>query len=284
MPSKPLRLAVLSDLHIDCDADPQSWELAKAAFRAAQAEGANHIVVVGDVFDCSTAMARDQGIVRTYLRRRGVWHRDRLTLVVGNHDIFHTAHRSDRFIEGMNIILQDAQQMYELFCHWAGELVDEDDRFGEYNLFPTTKLLGHVRLSCIDTTETNTADSTNGRVDMADIGLLSGLGEGVRHVLAMHNAPFEGRISTIKALDGDAGGFSKTDLRRLQRLVNGAEVEAIVCGHIHNNLGDPYEWELAGGQPVYLMGRTGGVHDTTPVIGLLDVPQRGRIRWREVEI
>lgn len=42
------RLAVLSDLHIDRRADADSWELAKAAFEAALAEGVDHLLVAGD--------------------------------------------------------------------------------------------------------------------------------------------------------------------------------------------------------------------------------------------
>ncbi len=283
------RLAVLSDLHIDREVDRDSWKLAKAAFREAVAQGADHVVVVGDAFDCSTAMVQDQEKLRAFLAKEGLWHRDRLTIVVGNHDIFHTPHRGGRLhqaAEATQIALSDGQAMYDRFCAWAGELASPADRYFEDDLFPLSKDLGFVRLTGLDTTESTTLESSNASLSKSELPPPAAVADGKRHVLAIHNAPVKGRIGLKESIQGYAGGFSKKHLRRLAGFADEAKVETVVCGHIHDFGEDDvdYIWELEGGQPVYLMGRTGGVHDMTPAIGLLDIPERGKLRWSEVEV
>jgi hypothetical protein len=85
-----LRIAVLSDLHVDTSIAPASWDLARCALKSAVRSGADHVVLAGDTFDCATAMLRDRAALQAYLVQLGLWHRDRLTVIVGNHDVHHT--------------------------------------------------------------------------------------------------------------------------------------------------------------------------------------------------
>ena len=282
MSTKSIRVAVLSDLHIFRSASRRSWRIARAAFKAAIAARADHVVVVGDCFDSSTAMQEDLEVVRGFLVKEGLWTRDRLSLVVGNHDYYRPSHYSSG--EWLKSIYRDAQEMFDLFSAWAGELVDDDDRLDADSLFPFSKSIGHLRLSCIDSTEETTIESANGRINKKDVRLLAGLGEGVRHVLAMHVAPFLGRVKLIEAIQNEVGGLSASHMRRLQKLVDVAGVEVVVAGHVHVTDDNRYRWKLPGGQPVFLMGRSGGVDGTVPTVALLDVPPRGAIRWSEIEV
>lgn len=205
--------------------------------------------------------------------------------MVGNHDIFHTAHHGGRIHQLRELAratLGDAQASYEAFGAWAGELLTKEDRLDAADPFPFSKRLGHVRLSAIDTTERITVQSSNARLAAGDaLRVVAAVEKNERHVLAIHNAPFEGRVTVAESAQGYAGGYASADLRRLEKLAAEAAVEAVVCGHIHAT--DEYQWPLRGGVPVYLMGRTGGVHDTTPTFGVLEVPERGAVRWKECE-
>lgn len=60
---KPVRIAVLSDQHIDREHAPESWQLAKHAFKMAAALDVDHVVLCGDTFDCATAMLDDKTAV-----------------------------------------------------------------------------------------------------------------------------------------------------------------------------------------------------------------------------
>ena len=109
-----MRVAVLSDLHIHRHIDEGSWELAGSAFLVASKY--DHVVIAGDLFDSASAFERDGDAVRRRLKRLGLWAPDRLTITVGNHDIFHTSHRgppAERAMEVVQALGTDANATYE---------------------------------------------------------------------------------------------------------------------------------------------------------------------------
>ena len=295
-----LRFAVLSDQHIDREADPASWDLAKTAFKAAVAQKVDHVILAGDTFDCASAMTRDRDKVERYLTKLGLWERDRLTIVVGNHDIFHTPHRSTglAFVrEVAKIATASAQGNYDEFCEWAGQLAHSRDRLdGDDDLYPIDKKLGHVRLWAGDTTASNTANSGNGYWNDTDDELLrnaAGVELNERRVLAIHHPPFEDdEISIMGLLNREFSlGFPRPDYRHLERFTSDAEVDAVLCGHIHafdpnESDPDPWYWQLGNNWrcDVHMVGRSGGVHGADPCMGILEVPVTGRLRWRTVDL
>ena len=209
MAQKPIKLAVISNQHIDTDTEPASWELAKEVYKAVAATKPDHVVIAGDIFDCASAMERDREKVSRYLRKLSLWERDRMTVVVGNHDIFHVAGRgglAHQVAEFAKATGSDAQDHYDTFCKWAGEVADADDRLDDDDdLFPIEKKLGHVRLYAMDTTEVESAFSGYGWWPEEDDDLVRGNEEEgeEKRVLAIHNAPFSSRK------------YGKRDLARL---------------------------------------------------------------------
>lgn len=299
---RTVRLAVLSDLHIDREAEKSSWKLAKRAFRAAVEEQVDHVVVAGDLFDCSDAMERDHERLQRFLEELGLWDSSKLTLVVGNHDIFHVAHRGSvaHCLKQFALVAAtDAQANYERFCDWAGELVEEDERLDDEDLFPFVKRLGPVRLFAADTTAPLTQHGGNGffPADQAE-RMMQALGpDSERRLLAIHNAPDEGRLQSLTDLgrgllrleiDLDLG-YPKKELRRLEAFAEEARLDAILCGHFHalddEEDDDDYGWTIGEEHvcEVQLVGRTGGVHGTTPGFKIVEVPARGKLRTRIVE-
>lgn len=276
------KIAALSDLHIDTERAPASWELARRALAAAKDEQVDHVVIAGDLFDCATAMKRDRAVVKRELKRLGLWHRDLLTIVFGNHDIFHTAHHGTRLQQAREVTRaagRSAQKNMDLFSDWVDDLVGKDDRVSEP--FPFSKRIGHVRLTGLDTTESTTAQSANARFDIDAARFLMAMADDARHVLVVHNAPFEGRETVANSFLGCAGGYSARDHRRFDQACEKGQVRAVLCGHVHAT--DSYAWKLPSGVPVKLVGRTGGLHGTPPTLGVLSVPEKGALKWREVQ-
>lgn len=299
MPRKPIRIAVLSDQHIDCEAYPESWELAKVAFKAVAAKKPDHVVLAGDVFDSATAMERDREKVSRHLKGLGLWHRDRLSIVVGNHDIFHHSGRrgfdvtsSDTWSELGKSVALSAQDHYESFCSWASDLAyDADLLDGEHDLYPFEKVLGHVRLLAMDTTEVDTRVSSYGRWPGEDDALVRDAwgDSSERRVLAIHNAPeacikYGPKDTVWRILRGayPGLGFPTASLKKLNRFARDLSFEAIVCGHLH--VTPKYDWFLEGGTAVHVVGRTGSVDETDPCCGVLEVPLTGVLRWKVVGI
>jgi predicted phosphodiesterase len=282
-----MRVAVLSDLHVHRVAEPDSWSLAKAAFRAAARF--DHVIVAGDLFDSASAFEDDAEALRRQLRRERLWSSDRLTITVGNHDIFHTPHRGtvvERGVEMARAFTADANESYEGFCDWAGEVVRSRSRLTDDDLFPFVKELDGVRLLVNDTTGFDTAHSCNGYWRPEEDALLRDADlAGGRRLLVVHHPPYEEAEATwkMKLRQDFAFGFPRPHFRRLQAFADHARLDAVVCGHIHAGP-DAWAWRLGRGTRVWMAGRTGGMHDETPSFGDLRVPTRGRLTWRTIRV
>ena len=286
------RIAVLSDQHIDVEVEPESWDLARAAFRAALNEAADHVVLLGDTFDCATAMLRDAPKVRTYLKRLGLWHRDRLTIVPGNHDLFHTPHRgtgAEKRRELLRVPRASRSANYGAFCDWVDDLIDWDDLLdADEARFPHRKELGHVQLFAVDTNSESVLEAGNGfwGAELHHSIREAAASSPRRGIVAGHHPPFKDRLQKLADLLPGGYfpfGFPPDDFSRLKKTLKDAAIEVFLCGHIHRNGDEPYEWRV-GNTDAFMVGRTGGVHGVEPIVGILDVPPRGRVRWSELAI
>ncbi len=289
-------LAVLSDLHVDLKDHPASWDLAKRAFALAAKTKADHVVICGDIFDGASVMVRDREKVSQALRKLGLWHRDRLSIVIGNHDVFHLAGRSSEWGKVRRVLKalgRRAQRHYEMFCHWIDDLLDADDLLAKGDRFPFRKDLGDVTLVGADTTSYSTWTSTIGYWRKADdAAVRRGLADACqRRVLAIHHPPDEGEeenlITQARRVRADqkiSFGFPSADFKSLVRLADGVGLDAILCGHIHTNGGDPWNWRVGKSTRAYMMGRTGGMDGAIPSFGVLTIPRKGALRWRTIRV
>ncbi|MFH1811875.1 MAG: metallophosphoesterase [Pseudomonadota bacterium] len=291
MSSRTFKLAVLSDQHIDSRHHPDSWDLACTMFEAVAARKPDHVVIVGDTFDSAGAMQRDRAAVKRELRRLGLWKRDRLTIVVGNHDVFRVSGRASRTTQFRQVLTaaarRDAGDHYQAFCDWAGELARPADLLDEDgDLFPLHKDLGHVRLLASDSTGRVTGDvAISCFRDAEEQCLRSGEdGRDCRRVLATHGPPIQSQPQSLSSLFQEEleYGYLASDLERLEQVVKDLQVEAILCGHIHDPGDDRYSWKVTRSCRAHLMGRSGAMDDTNPTFALLKIPAVGTMSYTEV--
>lgn len=296
-----MRIAVLSDQHIHRAASPASWELAQRAFRAAARY--DHVVLAGDTFDSATAFANDHERVRDYLATLRLWRRDRLTVVPGNHDLFHTPHhgtKASRAVEyARNALSFDVRgpvrgaAIERDFDAWAKELTVAADRLDAQRPFPMRKVLGHVALYAADTAPRRTLSAANGFWRREFDALLRDATPEAheRRVLAIHHPPrLSKQTSVAYAARSIARGrltypvaFPPKNFARLSKFIDDAALDAVVCGHIH--AAKTYQWAVGRSKvPAFMVGRSGGLHGRPPVMGVLDVPPRGEVTWREVAV
>ncbi len=211
-------------------------------------------------------------------------------MVVGNHDVFHTPHRgtrSERAEEFLRTRLGSLQRNLEAFGRWTSELSDAEDRLGSNAAFPLRKKLGDVALYAANSNAPALLDAGNGFwCARADARMREATQEArERRVLAIHHAPKASARVTASDLARLKVplGFPKRELQRLTRFVDDAAIDAVVSGHLHATR--TYSWRLGATRaPVYVVGRTGGMHRTTPVFGVLEVPTRGAVSWEEVPV
>src|ERR1039457_4673226 len=89
-----MRIAHLSDCHINLKYHPQHLpRLRRALEDALERNGADHIIITGDL--TSNADARDLLTVRRLFESLGILKSSKLTVIVGNHDIFGGPHLAD---------------------------------------------------------------------------------------------------------------------------------------------------------------------------------------------
>jgi predicted phosphodiesterase len=89
-----MRIAHLSDCHINLKYHPQHLpRLRRALEDALDRNGADHIIITGDL--TSNADARDLLTVRRLFESLGILKSSKLTVIVGNHDVFGGPHLAD---------------------------------------------------------------------------------------------------------------------------------------------------------------------------------------------
>jgi 3',5'-cyclic AMP phosphodiesterase CpdA len=92
-----LKLAHLSDPHINLKYHPDHLSRLELVLRdAIEHRGADHVVISGDI--TSNADQRDLLAVRELFQRLDIFDASKLTLVVGNHDIFGGPHLADEVL------------------------------------------------------------------------------------------------------------------------------------------------------------------------------------------
>ena len=89
-----MRIAHLSDCHINLKYHPQHLpRLRRALENALEQNGADHVIITGDL--TSNADARDLLTVRRLFESFGILKSSKLTVIVGNHDLFGGPHLAD---------------------------------------------------------------------------------------------------------------------------------------------------------------------------------------------
>ena len=61
----------------------------------------------------------------------------------------------------------------------------------------------------------------------------------------------------------------------------------MVCGHLHDPGDGTYDWDIGDDDwaaDVHLVGRSGGMDDTKPCFGMLEVPVRGAAKWKVISV
>lgn len=282
--AKTFRVGIISDQHID-RIHPESWEMAKAIYEEVARLKIDHVINNGDIFDSSEAMRRDQEAVTSYLKRLGLWHRDRSTLVPGNHDITNFPTYEPIAISSMMSIRRPiSRSARKKFYDWAGELLDGDSITDE--VFPAVKDVGPVRIIAMDVTHNSFTGLVQPAWDYyADIAVRS-IEDGIDlvRILAIHGTAFQSDYQTKSAMPFKEFemGFNPEEYENLENFVNNVGVKAVVCGHTH--IASDYSWPITKNCRAYLAGRSGGLCNVSPTFTVLSISNRRIKDWKEVSL
>ncbi len=142
------RVAHISDTHISPEYHRTNIFRLKRLLELAVDDGYDHIAITGDI----TANAEESGYrsVRRLLKHFGLLDRDRLSVTIGNHDIFGGVHRAEDLLTfGKTCRATDYRKKIRLFESAFSEVLPRKAYEGE-NVFPYVKIIGPLAVVALN--------------------------------------------------------------------------------------------------------------------------------------
>ena len=168
---RPMRIAHISDLHLSAEHHRKHVRYAKRLIAYAQDQEVDHFVITGDI--AANAEKKDFELARHMLRAQGLLDPKKLTLVIGNHDIFGGVHVPEDVLSFPKRCKHvDYGEKVELFRHTFREAFDKCVAGHPDRLFPFAKILGNLMLVGINSvarySKLGNPIGSNGEVDESE--------------------------------------------------------------------------------------------------------------------
>lgn len=245
---KEYRIAHLSDLHLSPDFFPERSHYFRSILRQCRALEVDHIIITGDL--TNQARRNEFEHFRSIVSEFSLLDPKKLTVVVGNHDIFGGPYHAEDVLNFPSMCKRaDYDGKLKEFHEASKETFEGAQFFSAESVFPFVKLLGSVAIIGINSIAQwhpfRNPLGSNGRIDdeqMEGIRAIvkSPLLEGKRVLVAIHhhfhrmeekgNSKLEKLWTAIEAATMKL--HKKKKLLKLFRTVN---VDQIVHGHVHRN-------------------------------------------------
>ncbi len=248
-----MRIAHLSDSHINLKFHPQHLpRLRRALEDALDRSGADHIIITGDL--TSNAEPRDLRTVRRLFESLGIMRSSKLTVIVGNHDIFGGPHLAEEvlsFPERCRSL--DYAEKLAIFQDTFAELFADTITMSQQG-YPFLKRIQEVCLMGFN----SIAEHSNLQNPVGSNGTIASAAQEHARALTQHHAwrTAQTRIAllhhhTFRPKDVShlevADGFSESGIanrleqltlklygkRQLFKLLKFANVDVLLHGHIH---------------------------------------------------
>lgn len=140
-----MKIAHLSDLHICAKNRPENIERTETLLETALENGMDHLVITGDISHNSQPL--DFHILRDLLKKYDLLHPDKLSVVIGNHDIYGGVHLATDVLNfPKKCINLDYHQRINEFGRYFEETFIGTQRPEKTEYFPYAKDLGDIVL------------------------------------------------------------------------------------------------------------------------------------------
>jgi 3',5'-cyclic AMP phosphodiesterase CpdA len=245
-----IRIAHLSDPHINQKYHPEHLaKLEAVLLDAIHKQAADHIVITGDI--SSNAEERDLLATKDLFRKLDILDSSKLTLVIGNHDIFGGPHLAEDVL-GFPRACKDCKYHHKIseFQRIFQPLFK--GVYYEANAYPFVKLVRGTAIiglnSVAEHSQYRNPVGSNGAIDDHQFKALQAMLEtpmvqNAKHrVLAMHHHLFRRKDEKhLHSYSTPKGLFSTIEQetlklrkkRRLIALLEKSNVETVLHGHVH---------------------------------------------------
>ncbi len=277
-----MRIAHLSDCHINLKYHPQHLpRLRRALEDALERNNADHIIITGDL--TSNADVRDLLTVRRLFESFGILKSSKLTVIVGNHDIFGGPHLADDLLGFPDRCRKlDYDEKVSIFQDTFAELFADTITMdaGGYPFLKRVKnvcLLGFnsiARHSLLQNpVGSNGIISSEAHQQALELAKHHAWNTASAHIALLHHHTFRPRdVGHLELADGISRGGIAARIeqrtlklhgkRQLFKLFKAIEADMVLHGHIHftgSYLRDNIPC-LNGGGAVYPVFRGGGYY------------------------
>lgn len=240
-----MRIAHLSDLHFTTFFSNNNLSQIEQALRYAIEKKVDHIAITGDLTD--NADPKDFIILRKLFQKLNLLNCNKLSLVIGNHDIFggvQTAEDIFNFPDKCGKI--DYQQKVNDFYGYFPELFNDSINYNPLQVFPFVKKIGNFLLiglnSIAEYSMVSNPFASNGIIELTQLNMVSEIlnqyqDDKFRKIVLVHH-----HFNKMNVTENSPGSFwqkiekQTMKLRKKKRLLKIFKhfgVELVLHGHYH---------------------------------------------------
>jgi 3',5'-cyclic AMP phosphodiesterase CpdA len=242
------RIAHISDLHLSAEHHRKHVRHTKKIIDCALRNGADHIVITGDI--SANAGKRDLELARQLFRSLGLLDASRLSLVIGNHDVFGGVHIAEDVLDFPKRCKRvDYDDKVEQFHHTFREVFEKCLTGRSHRLFPFAKVVGDIMLVGINSvarySRLGNPVGSNGEVEESEFAslenmLASRLFRDRRKVVMIHHHFSRLDVRKDGTMHSVWAAIEKQTIKlrgkkRLLKLFKEHNIEIVLHGHVHEN-------------------------------------------------
>ena len=245
----PITIAHLSDLHLSAVHKRSHIRRTRRALDHINALGVDHVVITGDITADGTP--EDYRVARSVLASAGMLTSSRLTVAIGNHDVFGGVHTAEDVLSFPGRCARtDDRAKLNAFGAAFQETFHGAIMPSEKRLFPFAKIIGDVAVIAVNTiapySRVKNPLGSNGSVDDRSYELLGELlmTPAVRtrkKIIALHHHFHKMRETRGGAVHSVWGAIERQTMKlrgksRLLKLFTQHRVDMVLHGHIHRSM------------------------------------------------
>ncbi|HVO73492.1 MAG TPA: metallophosphoesterase [Ignavibacteriaceae bacterium] len=242
-----MKIAHLSDLHLNSFYRNSNLKGIKSALRYAMEKGFDHLVITGDLTDNSSQ--EDFRILRNLFRSFNLLHGEKISLVIGNHDIFGGIQTpEDIFNFPKKCALVNYKGKIREFFHCFEDAFENCIYISKY-IFPYAKLIDGVLITGLNSnaeySRLKNPFASNGKIDESQLSELNSIykkfGEEAKiKILLLHHHFNKMNVKNGKSASGFWLNMEKQTMKlrkkkKLLNLFNQYGIDLVLHGHYHEN-------------------------------------------------
>jgi len=243
-----LKIAHISDLHLNSKSQSSNYLRIKAILKYISKEQFDHLVITGDLTD--NASTEDFVTLRNLFKRFGFLSGDKLSIVIGNHDIFGGVQNAEDIFEFPKRSSHvDFNQKINEFISFFPETLENCFYISPNGYFPYAKIVGDVLLIGLNSnakySSINNPFASNGEIstsqftEMLEILKMPVHSNRQKLILIHHHfnkLKAESRSSLGRIWQNiEKQTMKLKNKKRLLKLFNDYHIDLVLHGHIHQS-------------------------------------------------